>query len=372
MKKMKLKIIILICVVITAFFSLGLDKQQPLEEMNVISGVGVDLDVRSNIPYHIVPFSVYLLEPPDKMESGLRPGTALTYGGTRQTRQLIDDRQSLLGLEKVLIISESQAVYGLKDLLDILLRNTHLNGTAFVVVCKGKAADMLDKKIKGYASSSDFIAGLIRNTVYYNFFSAEYKVNDLIFTVDSEGRNLVVPYIEVTEEGEGIKVTGMALFKKEKMVEKIDVDELRIMNIMRENNVLGTLSIWKGPTDYIDYYATSKRKISCTKKGDKYKFTININLKGDLVTDTLYKDLQEDPAKNAKFNKEMAEDVKKRCDDFISKMQNEYKVDCLQLGQIAVSKYGRHSGVDWNSIVCNSEIEVNVKVKIEKTGRGDY
>lgn len=62
----------------------------------------------------------------------------------------------------------------------------------------------------------------------------------------------------------------------------------------------------------------------------------------------------------------MSEQVKKKCNDFIIKMKNEYKVDCLQLGEVAAAKYGRQTGVDWNSIVCNSEIKVNVKVKIEK------
>jgi len=170
----------------------------------------------------------------------------------------------------------------------------------------------------------------------------------------------------------GIGITGMALFNKDKMVTKISIDELKIMNIMRENDVHGILSLQTAPKDVISYYATSKRKISCTKEGDKYKFTININLNGDIINDSLYKDLQKDPKKNDEFNKAMADDVKKNCNNFIIKMKNQYKVDCLQLGQIAAAKYGRQTGVDWNSIVCNSEIEVNVKVNILKTGRGDY
>lgn len=89
----------------------------------------------------------------------------------------------------------------------------------------------------------------------------------------------------------------MALLNKYKMVAKINIDEFRAMNIMRENDVKGTISIIKTPKNYTDYYATSKRKIYCTKEGNKYKFTINIDLKGELITDTLYKDLEVDPKK---------------------------------------------------------------------------
>ena len=179
-----------------------------------------------------------------------------------------------------------------------------------------------------------------------------------------------MPYIEKTDKG--IEITGMALFKKDKMVTKINIDELKIMNMLKENDVKGILTIQKNANEYINYYATSKRKIFCTKEGSKYKFTINIDLKGDIIADTLYKNLQDSPKKDAEFNKKMAEEVKKKCYDFIAKMKNQYKVDCLDLGQVAAAKYGRQTGVDWNSIVCNSQIEVNVKVKIQKTGRGDY
>jgi len=283
---------------------------------------------------------------------------------------LTDDKQSTLGLEKIFVMSQETASYGINNMIDIQLRNPNLNATAYSMVCKGKASDILGLNIKGYPSSADYIEGLIKNSVYYNFFSSNYKVLDMFFSIDSEGRNLVLPYIEMTDKRIGI--TGMALFNKDKMVAKINIDELKTMNIMRENDVHGILSLQTTPKEAISYNTTSKRKISCTKEGDKYKFTINIDLNGDIVNDTLYKDLQKDPKKNDEFDKVMSEEVKKNCNDFIIKMKNQYKVDCLQLGQIAAAKYGRQTGVDWNSIVCNSEIEVNVKVNIVQTGRADY
>jgi len=368
--KAKYIITILICVAIALFFSSGLEQQQPLEELNIISALGQDLEIKGATVKYITSFSAYLFGPQEKIESVLKTGTGSNIAETKQTRQLIDDKQSILGLEKIFVMSQETASYGIRNMIDIQFRDPNLNDTAYAMVCKGKALDILGMNIKGYPSSGDYIEGLIKNSVYYNFFSDDYKVLDMFFSIDSEGRNLVLPYIEMTDKGIGI--TGMALFNKDKMVTKIGIDELKIMNIMRENNVHGILSLQTTPKDTISYYATSKRKISCTKEGDKYKFTINIDLNGDIVNDTLYKGLQKDVKKNDEFNKVMADKVKKNCNDFINKMKNEYKVDCLQLGQIAAAKYGRQTGVDWNSIVCNSEIEVNVKVNITKTGRGDY
>jgi hypothetical protein len=53
-------------------------------------------------------------------------------------------------------------------------------------------------------------------------------------------------------------------------------------------------------------------------------------------------------------------------------MQKKYKVDCLELGQFAAAKYGRHTGTDWNKAVSNSKIIVKAKVSIEKVTRGTY
>ena len=61
--------------------------------------------------------------------------------------------------------------------------------------------------------------------------------------------------------------------------------------------------------------------------------------------------------------------------DFIEKMQSQYKIDVLDLGQVAVATYGRGTGTDWNEVVSNfdlSDIIVNVKVKVDNMGRGDY
>jgi len=61
--------------------------------------------------------------------------------------------------------------------------------------------------------------------------------------------------------------------------------------------------------------------------------------------------------------------------DFIEKMQSEYKIDAIELGKIAAATFGRHSGTNWNEVICNSDltnINVKVKVKVDTMGRGDY
>ena len=68
----------------------------------------------------------------------------------------------------------------------------------------------------------------------------------------------------------------------------------------------------------------------------------------------------------------MAKSIEKQCADFIKIMKSDYKIDCIGLGRSAAAKYGRQKKVDWNEVVCSADIKVNVKVKVDLQGRGDY
>ncbi|WP_369700401.1 hypothetical protein [Clostridium estertheticum] len=44
----------------------------------------------------------------------------------------------------------------------------------------------------------------------------------------------------------------------------------------------------------------------------------------------------------------------------------------LDLGRIAVAKYGRSKGTDWDKVISNSDIKVNVKFTVDTQGRGSF
>ena len=74
--------------------------------------------------------------------------------------------------------------------------------------------------------------GMIRNATNYNFLSSEYNLMNIYVTLDSEGKNLVLPYLEIKDKN--ITFTGMALFKGNKMAYVVPMEESKIMNMLRE------------------------------------------------------------------------------------------------------------------------------------------
>ena len=346
-------------------------KMQSVEDLGISIGVGngINKNGEGNIMYRITTTANEYKED-GSVEALLGTGTGSTIGKTRENRQKKIGKEFFLGLSKIYIVDEEFAKYGIRPIVDVNFKNTVVNDNAFLVVCKGRNEDYLNYTSPGYDNSADYISDMIKNSVTYNFFKEGYDFKNAFLSMDAEGKNIVSPYIEIMEDG--IKITGMAVFKKDKLAAILDIKDTKTMNMLRENKVKGILTIQKDPEKYVNYQAESKRKITCRKIGDKYTFIIDLNLEGEIINNELYKGMTAKTEIIKKFEDDMAKQVEEMCTGFLDKMKNEYKVDLLQLGWIAAAKYGRDTGVDWNEVVSNSDIKVNVKVNVDQLGRGQY
>lgn len=341
-----------------------------IENLEIPVGAGVDFNAASKDKCYSVPLSIYLFEDDGSIKANILTGKGNNLGETRENRQLKSSKRFILGLNRIFLFDENVSRYGLNSTIDILINNSDINDRSLCAVCKGKTDDIFKYKTPGYPSSAEFIVGMIKSLKQFNFFPMQYSITDMIVRVDAEGRCLLLPYIELTNQG--IKTTGLAIFKRDKMIAKTDIKEARIINILKENNVKGVLTIEKSPKEYINFYATSKRKVKFYKNGDKYHFIINLNITGSIINNQLYKKIDEDPAVLKKFEEDMKASVEKDCNSSINKIMQKYRIDVLDLGRIVASKYGRGTGTDWNEVISSSDIQVIAKVKVDTEGRGNY
>lgn len=354
---------------LTFFMYLSLNPEvKTIEEYDVAAGFGIDIEKNEEGVIYKVPYSVYNYQGEGVSIPLIKMGIAGTAGETRENRQLRSARSYVVGLQKIIIFGEEAARFGLHNFYDILFSNPKMNDRSLIAICKGDPTNILKFVPKGYETSSDYIIGMIKNMNKNNFFTGEYNLLNAYVCVISEGRNVALPYIEL--KNNELKITGMAVFDKDKMIYKLNMDETKIMNMLRENNLTGIINIQNSSKEYASYFAQSKRKVKCRKIGEKYYFTIRVDLRGDIISNELYKKI--DDVTRVKLETQIREKLIKQCYGFVEKMQNEYRLDLLQLGLCGASKYGRDTGVDWNEIVSKSEIKIDINVKIAKTGRGDF
>ncbi|WP_411678643.1 Ger(x)C family spore germination protein [Clostridium thailandense] len=363
--------IILIGIFLYVLILLGQDGL-PIEETNIISGVGYDIEKKSEgIIDYILPLSINVYKLNGKISNVTLEEKGENIGEVIQNRQEKLNKKVTQGQERVVLISEKYARFGVKNIIEDRFRNVEINDMAFIAVCRGETEKYFKMKVKGYNSSAEYIEGLIESSRTHNFFSENYKLIDMYVRIDAEGKTLVLPYIEMSKEG--IEIAGMTIFKEDKMVKTINLGEAKILNLLKESNVKGVVSLKRSPKEYVDFDAkTGKRKVKCYKEGEKYGFVIDLNLTGNIISNEMYTDLTKDIKKRKEFEEDMAKSIEEQCYDFIKIMQNQYKIDCIDLGKEAAAKFGRRKKVDWNRVVSNAEIKVNVKVKVEAQGRGDF
>lgn len=369
MNKKLILALLFICVFI--YFSIGLNNEQPAEDLEVVTGFGVDMDKEeTNKILYVAPSNIYVFEEGEKTSGGIRTGIGEDPAETRENRQLTSNKQFILGLEKIYLLSEAVAQKGFSLPMEIFFRNASTNDSALVVVSRKKPEEIFELQIKGSPTSSDYIEGLLKNARNYNFFPSNYKLSDVFLNLDTEGKNLVLPLID--EVNNQIAIVGVCVFKNGKMIGTLNLKDTKNLNILSGTDGKGLISFIISPTKYLDFYGTVERKVKVYKLKENYKYIIELKFNGDIISDTIYIDYMNKASTNSKMEQELGNVIKLQSERFIDKFRKQFGVDSLQLGQYAAAKYGRENGVNWDKVFSDAEIEVQVKVNIDRTGRGGY
>lgn len=358
--------------IIVVFFLFYMVEQEsiPVEELATPIASAVDIDKQSEEEKkYIITYNMYNYGTGNFYSSFNAQIKNRVIASGREERQLKINKSYRVD-SNVLIISEELAKSGLKEVIDINFSNPTVNDKATVFICKGKGKDILSYKIEGYASAGEYLEYVLENSPEYKGIAQKYDLLHVLINNTNEGKNIVLPYIELSEQG--IKLTGMAVFSKDKMLYKVPYEESKLLTLMRYNNAKGNISLMDSQEKYIDYYInSSKRNIKCYKDNrGKLNFHITLTVKGTIESNTTNKDIDYKLSKNIEAR--VTEKLEEQCNKIIKDMQNKYIIDFLQLGSVAAAKYGREKNIDWDKEISNSKIEVKVKAKVEKVGRGKY
>lgn len=342
----------------------------PIDQLDITTTIGIDFDENSNKKFKIST-STYNFSSDVPLPSLTHNDEGSTLLEARQKNQLSSNKKLIYGTDKTIVFSEDFANHGILDVLKPYFSDPTTIDTNYLMVCKGSAKDLLTKKIPGYPNLGDFLESLIKSSYASNFLSKNYQLIDAFVRVDTEGRSLVLPYIDYDEDSKLIKIIGSALFDKDKMIGLLNIDDTKYLNLLREKSVVGLITLKESENDYVNFFATSKRKVKASKVDDNYIFDIYITLTGDIVCNNLYSGLLDESSKQELQNK-LETLVKNNCNSLIQKTKSTIKTDIFEIGRYGVAITGHGKNIDWNEQVVNSTINVHVNVKIDKLGRGDF
>ncbi len=332
---MKKIILFFICLI---FFT-GCYDYQELNDMNIVSGIGIDYKDDEYI------VSLEMVES-SKEDSGSKIETNVINGKDKILANAINqainnsDKKVYFKHVDLLIISEQLANKGIGDVVDYILRDVTISSSFFTVVAENPE-EILTTDI-----DNDSISNLIVDTIRYNVDASQIDNIDLIVSnITNERKDIALPYIELDDEN--VIIDNIAYFKKSKMVGKIN-NKIYNFLVLKSNNL-----------DFDD----NDNVINIYKKDIKYdvkkdKIIININGMGKVKKVNTDINL-EDTNSYKEVEKGIQETIATEVESFIEETLNE-ESDLIGFKDLYYRIYGKEKD--------NLPYEVNVKVKITRNG----
>lgn len=339
----------------------------PQEELGMIVGLGYDIENQGNNYEYKDSSETFVFKGEKNIEHEVLSGKGKSIYSTEHELQAKFSKKWILGVELVYLIGEKRAAYGIKDLIDSQIRDPERRAVAGIAISKQPAESIYKMKPIESSTIAEGIRGILNYANIDNFFPINNEVSEFLKMYYQEGRKIVIPYMEVINDR--VQITGLALFKEDKMVKEVDLNEARLINLLRISGGNGYIAI-NSPekNEYYEAYFKNKVKVKVSKEGEKLKYDVYVNLGGDLKVDTVDKKLitkKEVENIQETFSKKIERDLMSE----VKKMQNEYGTDWINLGKYAVSKYGRQDDYASDEVFRDAIIDVHVNVKITAIGQ---
>ncbi|WP_027633797.1 Ger(x)C family spore germination protein [Clostridium hydrogeniformans] len=359
MKKIK----ILIPLILMFFLSSCYDRD-PIEKLTLISGAGYDInetEYTNSIEYLI--FKGNKVVNREVIKS-----TGETLYESKNRFLLKTSKENLIGNIRTYIIGEQRAREGIKDLIDVYIRDYDRRLTPILIVCEGSADNILRLMPKNSITMGEVIEGLLETSANSYFFNHKAELKDIIYMYFQEGRRMIIPYIRQVEDR--VEVAGLGVFEEDKLVKVVPLKEAFYTNLLRNDKAvsyINQLPVTKN--QYISLYGRSKRRVKVTKENDKIKYNIEVKIKGDIKVDSEHEKIDIDKASIKEIEEQFSRDLEANLNNIIYKYQKEDNMDIFDIEKFSHGKFKEKELKELNSSFKDAIVNVNVRVKVNSTGR---
>ncbi|MDD2402511.1 MAG: Ger(x)C family spore germination protein [Clostridia bacterium] len=298
--------------------------------------------------------------------------TAKTVGETREKRSSSSPDSYFPGSLQVGIFGENLARQGIKRATDILFRVSKIKDTIYMAVLEGDIKDLEKIEMKEYPNPGVYLLGLLRKAHKDSFL---ITTTLYLFEVQriTTGKNPVIPLIKMSNNN--IVISGTGIFKNDKMIAKIDLKDTRSLVLLRGGRGKGRIpfiinkdgkKVDEGTVD-----VKSSRKVKVIREGNNFTFFITVKLQGRLMEHYSQRFIIDEKPNitGEEIERAVKKAIEKDCREFVKKMQEEFKVDCLDITKYALAKW-RNELQDKveDGFIENVDIVVDVDVVIKEIG----
>jgi spore germination protein len=353
----KVKIFVLMCILLIT----GCVSPKVIDELPVIFVVGYDsgenkkmqATVASQVFHRDQSSSIYTYTASSHTSKGLR-------------NQLSAIQKPItIGKIAVILFSEEMASKdkGIARILDSYLRDATVGRLVSIAIVEGGSAHDLVKYDYGYPEGlGPHIKNLINKSVEFsNFPRTNLHLYDYMYK--GAGMDPYVPLIN--NKGNKIQLTGLALFKNDKMVDKLNLEETFVFNLMNEKSDIGVHELKVNHSGYASLQQVSSNvKYRIENHKSVPTIYINISVKGSISE---YSGLQINTKVEHMIQKALERKIESKGRKLVGKFQN-LKIDPLCIGDRVRSQTRQFNVANWNQIYPTTKIVVKANVHISGSG----
>jgi len=301
--------------------------------------------------------------------------SAKTVGESRALRAYNEPRQYTLTQLQAIVIGHDLALQGVESVINTHMREPRVKPSINVAVVDGRAEELLQEisKKDPKQASSGFISLL--QTIPQRAFVPRTSLYQFIHDTFALGTAAVTPLLQVADNQLGVEVAGSAIFAKGRMLAHLDRTETRALVLLSGRKTEGWIPyiIYKDGElqDKGSVFVANQRKVKVSRSGDVITFDIKVILRGRLVEHSLIDHTSavynEDHLRE--IEQAVARDLRLEMMDLIDLMQEQLKLDVINITPYALAKWRREITPQLEQgFIEDVVINVEVDVIIQNTG----
>lgn len=366
-----MKIVIVLCLCLPLLFLNGCWDARDIGDVEVVLSLSMD-KTREEEKLHpedqvLLAFQMPVLDPGTQEKSFVIEASGETVGDTRPERASRSFRFLPFTNVRSILFGQALAREGLLDVLDILFRNPFLSYQINLAVVEGYAKDMLEMKTVTVPNIGMGIAGILETAPQQNFVP-EVTLQDFRYDEIQYGRQPVLPVLSTWKKS-AVEISGLAIFNKNRMVGKLDREEMKYLTLLRGDKARGTITFPVKEGVKVTLQGTNSRKVKAEMIDGQAYFSIDIYMITDIVEATGGYQFDRDMDRFAETKLAAEEYIVSKCQGILEQLQNLYRTDALNLGAQAHAIYGKAiEEYNEDDLFANAVITVNAHVKFRNYG----
>lgn len=274
-----------------------------------------------------------------------------------------------LGHIRVVVVSEDVAREGLGKYINFFNNNTEFRRLSYLIISENKAENLLNTYPKTSTIQGMFLMRLIEDELKRGTMP-DISFIEFVIRLFNKGRDPITIMINSYEEV--IKYSGLAVFRGDRMVGKLNKEEGWNFIQLTEKRI-GGIEVVRDVYEEIGHvtilFTNNDVSIKPVRENENFLFKVNINLEGKIMSQETYIDYSNKILFN-ELERRVSNEVKREMESLYYKVQQQYSSDIFGFGELVraylPSEWNKVE--NWQKEFKKAKLEIDINMNIRRVG----